>query len=376
MASNPMQRKARVSFFLGMILALLIGGVVVLLLFMKIKNLNAEIQAIQSAKVSVYVFNTDVKSGQLLDSSMFTLKEVDRSTVPTNSTSDIVTTLNSYSLRDKSNHPISLKLSDGNEKHYYIKIEQEEYTLYTVDSEGKETVATLLTPDSKAYYYTNNNTGGEKVNIEIMSNAIVAKIDVKSNTVATGSLITRSDLINKDDIRIQEYNVLVLPTDLSSGDYVDVRLMLPNGQDYIVVSKKEINVPQVGTEYLEGTITMKLAEEEILSMSSAIVEAFRMEGSKLYVTKYAEAGIQGAASTTYPVNNEVATLIESDPNILKDALNGLRARYNGGIRNDYINPALSQYGKEEGINQKMQESITSTKESRTQWLQSFAGGTE
>ena len=38
MASNPMQRKARNSFLLGVIVTLLIAGVIIALLFMQLKN--------------------------------------------------------------------------------------------------------------------------------------------------------------------------------------------------------------------------------------------------------------------------------------------------------------------------------------------------
>ena len=41
------------------------------------------------------------------------------------------------------------------------------------------------------------------------------------------------------------------------------------GQDYIVISKKKVTVPDVSVEYLTDTIKMKMAEEEILIMSNA-----------------------------------------------------------------------------------------------------------
>ena len=34
--------------------------------------------------------------------------------------------------------------------------------------------------------------------------------------------------------------MIVLPTDLAKNDYVDIRILFPNSQDYIVVSKKRI----------------------------------------------------------------------------------------------------------------------------------------
>ena len=41
------------------------------------------------------------------------------------------------------------------------------------------------------------------------------------------------------DVRTQEYNMITLLSQLQTGDFVDIRLRLPSGQDYIVVSKKQ-----------------------------------------------------------------------------------------------------------------------------------------
>ena len=125
---------------------------------------------------------------------------------------------------------------------------------------------------------------------------------------------------------------------------------------------------------------MNLSEDDILSMSSAIVETYKMDGAKLHVTKYTDAGIQQAASPTYVVNDEVAKLIESDPNIVSEAMTELSSRYNANngklkdVRNQQINSALSTYGTEEGYKEKVEESIKSTKEAREEYLQSLTGG--
>ena len=57
MASNPMQRKSRVSFILGMVVALLIAAMVVALLYMKIKAQKEEIDGYKSLMTNVYVLN-------------------------------------------------------------------------------------------------------------------------------------------------------------------------------------------------------------------------------------------------------------------------------------------------------------------------------
>ena len=63
------------------------------------------------------------------------------------------------------------------------------------------------------------------------------------NTVVTPQLVVQSSEIVTDDTRQQEYNMISLPVDLMTNDYVDIRLMTPSGQDFIVVSKqKNINI--------------------------------------------------------------------------------------------------------------------------------------
>ena len=86
MAINPMQRKARNSFLLGMILTLLVTGVVIVLLFLQMKKLNDEKVAEEAAKVNVYTINQDVKSGQIITNDMLVKLKVNKNTIPSNAT--------------------------------------------------------------------------------------------------------------------------------------------------------------------------------------------------------------------------------------------------------------------------------------------------
>ncbi len=304
MAKNPMQRQARNSFLIGIIIGLILTAAVGAILFMQMKKLNQQIQAYESALVNVYVLNQDVKSGQELTASMFEQKKVTRDSTPANA-SDIITSI---------------------------------------------------------------NTSQKK---------FIAKVDLSTNTVITNSMVDTIDDVTTNDKRQQEYNVVILPTDLMTGDYVDIRLMLPNGEDFVVVSKKTVTIPMSNGEYLADTIWMDLGEDEILSMSSAIVEAYKIEGSKLYATKYTDPGIQEAATPTYVASREVTTLMDSDPNITEEARAGLQARYTDNLKNlreQYIQNAISTYGSDDNVPSGMEESITSTQESRQEYLQGLAGG--
>ena len=365
MASNPMQRQARNYFLLGMVITLLIAGAIVALLFMQIKKVKEENDRYKNNISKVYVLSTNVNSGDILTETMFKLVDASMSSVPSDY-ADVTTLLSAYSLYTK----------DG------ARITSE----YTTDSATNKSVQHLyLNGDKNSEVFSDEATGnyyvmknGNKEYIETATAPVVAKIDAKANTVISQSLIARSNDKDTDDVREQEYNSIVLPIDLVTGNYIDIRLQLPNGQDFIVVSKKRVTIPNFNGETSTDTIKIKLAEEETLSLSSAIVEAYKIEGSKLYATKYTEAGLQQASSPTYVVNNEVASLMDSDSNIVDKAKSALYARYNSNnlknMREQYINSSLSQYGTEDGFKDKMEESITSTQESRQKYLQSLIGG--
>ena len=157
---------------------------------------------------------------------------------------------------------------------------------------------------------------------------VVAKIDIAANTIVTTNMITTSDNINTDDVRKEEYNMISLPSDLETGDTVDVRLRMPDGTNYIVVSKKKVTVLDQGGIPSVNTISLDLSEGEILMMSNAIVES--------YITRYVEPGMQAGAITTYVPSAEVQNLINNDPNVVAQAKQELLTRFNNytGNRNN------------------------------------------
>ena len=289
MATNPMQRKARNSFILGMLVMLVICGVIIAFLFIQITNLNKKEQENKQASVKVYVLSQDVGSGQVITTDMFTMQTVNKSLVPSNATSDL-SVIENYALQDKEGNEIYTKYDKDKNAVLYIKKDNKEYQLQKED-------------ETDNYYIEKN---GDKEYVELNSVPLVAKVDMKANTVITKDLISKSDNTVADDVRREEYNVFVLPMDLATGDYIDVRLMLPSGQNYIVVAKKEVTIPNIAGTDSEDTVWLNLREDEILSISSAIVDAARINGAKLYVTKYTEAGMQKAATPTYVVSSETA----------------------------------------------------------------------
>ena len=293
MAINPMQRKARNSILLGIVIGLLIGAVIIVLLFLQLTKLQKQIETDKQATRTVYVLSSNVKSGDKIDSSMLVQKQVLQDVIPTD----------------------YISLSDITE-----------------------------------------NT--------------ISKLDLTKGSVLSRTLITESNEKITDDLREQEFNMIVLPQQLDVGAYVDIRLRLSNGQDYIVVSKKYVN------NVTEDTIWLNLYEDEILSMSNAIVEAYKMNGAKLYATTYVEPGNQGSAIPTYMPSAEVINLINSDKNIKEEAKRALAERYTQELRsrreND-INSVLNSYRDEakQSLETGVEQEITNSKEARKEYIDSL-----
>ena len=435
MASNPMQRKARNSFLLGMIVTLLIAGVIIALLFMQLKQKTDELKAEVNAKRNVYVLKQDVKSGQIITEDMFETKQVNQDAIPSNATAT-ASVISTWFLQTKdgktfntdyynniTNQTFSqpeqgLYINEPDSIIEVVEIDGKKYKCsdkYTGSKEGLTEVSSredVAQDDNGAYivdatnssdkitrvyqeattgeYYiykldtssmtTSNNKTRVKEYLKLQQAPVVAKVTMNKNTVVTPSLVVQSDEVVTDDVRQQEYNMVVLPVDLMTDDYIDIRLMTPSGQDFIVVSKAKVDIPtNVDGSYITDTVRVNLREDEILSMSSAIVEAYGLLGSKLYATKYVEAGMQEPSLPTYTPNASVTAQIQSNPNIVSVASEELASRYSESAkknRNDYLQSLInSSEDYSSNIQDKADEKITNQSTSRQKYLESLAPST-
>ncbi len=166
----------------------------------------------------------------------------------------------------------------------------------------------------------------------------VIRCSISSNTVITDSLLY-SKQEYPDDMRLMEYSVLNLPKKLQTLEYIDIRIMFPNGLDYIVISKKQVTDLQNTEESPKSIVWFHACEEEILRMASAIVDASIVEGAILYAVPYIAPDIQNEAVRTYPSNPDVQNLIMENPNIINKAITELEIRnrvlFENKINEDY-----------------------------------------
>ena len=288
---NPLEKKARSSFIKGLVISGVIGVLGVAVLGMFIFKMNGEEKQRIAAQKQVLVLKTDVKSGEEVTSDLLTA-ELANSEVAI---------------------PNALTLAQFSE-------------LSTITDEAGN----------------------------LLPVKVIAKIDMPAKTIISEEMVTIEDSAISDDLREQEFNMIVLPTSLENGDTIDIRLRLPSGEDYLVISKKKVKLADLGGTYSPQTIILDVTEDEILTMSAAIVDAYQMEGSKLSAVKYTDPGLQAKATATYVPSTATINLINTDPNIVQDARNGLIARYNntynqyrGGI--DNILGGIDESTRESGI---------------------------
>lgn len=303
MPSNPMQRKVRNSFLLGVLVMLVIAiliGAIVYLVVIKPKADKEKADTTQYDYVYRLKSGKSVNSGEEITGSMVEAVEIP------------VTTNNTDFIRAK-----------------------------RTDQTGKLVDVAF--------------TSGYK-----------SKVALKEGTILTKSmLMSTEDEDIENSLRYMEYNMITMPTTLEEGDYIDIRLRLPNSQDLIVISKKSI------VSIYNQTVGFNLTEDEILLLNSAIVESYKMTSSELYLAKYVEPGMQEKSVYTYSPSEEVVNLIQSNPNIVATARESIANKYlnSGNIRNP-INSALSQYAEDAKFNVEsgMQQQITNAKQARESYL--------
>lgn len=144
-----------------------------------------------------------------------------------------------------------------------------------------------------------------------------------------------------DDLRIHGFPYIRLTNRLRKGDYVDIRISFADGGDFVLLSKKQVK--EIAPLGEEGTnaLWMAVSEEEILRLSSAVVDAYLNEGCYIYAIQYVSE-TQEAAVVNYAVSDLVKQLMEKDPNIVKLAENvqeyPLWREYESGIHREMVYP--------------------------------------
>ena len=360
MAINPIERRTRNSLITG----LLIGGVIAIIVgaisFMQITKLNGEIKKEKGKIKQVYVAARDIKANNEVKPEDLTMEGV-------------VTSLQT----DKIVTPDSLTATAGGSVASLLEKQGDKL----VANAGKKEFASTITPggDSSSSSSSNSSSSSSLNSNSSSSESkadkiIIATIDIPKGTIITEKMLTLKSEAATDSnnmnstYRIVEYSMIMLPTELQKGDTIDIRISYPNGQDFVVAAKKVV-------EKTDSTsIWLKLKEDELLKMNSAIIESYSVEGAKLYAVNYTQPGIQAAANANYPVSDKVYQLLTYDPNIVE----AIQQQYKNAVNNYLvvrkpINEILQSTQQEE-LRSRISSAVQKEIREKTEKRQTFIEG--
>lgn len=146
----------------------------------------------------------------------------------------------------------------------------------------------------------------------------VSRIDIKQ-----GTFITESMLYHKDEVCPAGeigYRNIRLQGNISEGDYIDVRIYYPNGEDMKVLAEKRVE----GIEN-SSVIYLRLTEKEMLMMASAVNDMTCMR-AELYTVKCC-IDKKGGAVNYLPSEQVLELIIEyADETFLEQRQNYIEKR--------------------------------------------------
>lgn len=140
----------------------------------------------------------------------------------------------------------------------------------------------------------------------------VFKIGVNKGTPLMSNM-TMEEVID-DDMRDRDIILDRITVGIRVGDYVDIRMTMPYGDEYVVIPHKRVYALN------DNTIKLYLSEYEWALYQGAMVDYYLNQpyGCTIYADRYIEPGLQNAAIAYYAPPNNIAAMIAKNPNILDD----------------------------------------------------------
>lgn len=182
------------------------------------------------------------------------------------------------------------------------------YTVSSPTYAGQEITEDMVTTQSIPISLKNDTFATHE---EIVG--LYSKIAITPGTPITQDMVMTEDLL--DSSREVDITGNRWPIGLKVGDFVDLRITYPRGEDYIVLSHKRV------LDIVDQTLKVHMTEEEQNLYQSALVDFYlsRDYGTDLYLTKYIEPGIQEPAKVFYSVPANIAASLQYNPNIVDQA---------------------------------------------------------
>lgn len=130
----------------------------------------------------------------------------------------------------------------------------------------------------------------------------------------TGTILTKDLLMAEDEVIPakfpREISFTSLPVKLEVGDYVDVKFLIANGEEYVVLPHKEVQAIS------NTTLSFNVTEEEVQLINSAIMDiSIYPTACLIMVDLYLEPG-NAESVAYYPVQADMENHIMLNPNIV------------------------------------------------------------
>lgn len=136
------------------------------------------------------------------------------------------------------------------------------------------------------------------------------RVNVTAGTLLTTDVVM--DFPLEHDERAYDVITTYNPIGLEANDFVDIRINMPMGEDYIALSHKRVD------GVYGGVLKLIMSEYDIAVYNSLIVDSVLFQGAVIYATKYVEPGGQETAESFYPISLSVLEMAMKDPNIAQD----------------------------------------------------------
>lgn len=166
----------------------------------------------------------------------------------------------------------------------------------------------------------------------------------------------------ESDMRTRTYTFMNINEGIKTGDYVDIRIAYPNGEDYIITNhKKVLDVYEASAQEesqempRQDSIRLNVTEEELLRIASAYVDTVYYAGANIYVIAYLDQ-FQKPASVNYPVNPDVYELLGWNPNAVGYTVSELEL-HNRTVLEEHLKDFLNEDVKGSVQNRLEQELI-------------------
>lgn len=197
-----------------------------------------------------------------------------------------------------------------------------------------------------------------------MSHNVISDIDeIKGKyyklRLSKGSILTSESVYEEeltDDLRLFDVVTHTNPIGLKPGSYVDIRIQMPMGEDYIAIAHRKV------LEVNTGVLKVAVNEQDIHAYNSMLVDTIMYPGSQIYAVEYLEGGIQKPAETYYPVSKNVVAIAQKDPNLLSAIKEDMVQR------RTLLETGLNAAGVGLTEKEREQEALTKTIERRKQEL--------